>query len=194
MVKVKLADGKVRQFQHIVNTSFWSPDGKPILAEEFLRSLFGTLPELFKSEDELRTIWSKPDTRKKLLEELTEKGFDKQQLTEFQKILNAENSDLYDVLAYIAFNSDILERATRADKAKIYLVNYDPKQQEFLNFVLSQYVKQGVEELDDTKIIDLLILKYHAIADAKNELGDIATIRNTFIEFQSYLYDQRIAI
>jgi type I restriction enzyme R subunit len=194
IVKVKLADGKVRQFQHMISTSFYSPDGRPISAEEFLRSLFGALPELFKSEDELRTIWSKPDTRKKLLEELTEKGFAKQQLTEFQKILNAENSDLYDVLAYIAFHSDILERIDRADKAKIQLANYDPKQQEFLNFVLSQYVKQGVEELDDTKISDLLILKYHAIADAKKELGDIATIRNTFIGFQTYLYDKRVAI
>lgn len=194
MVKVKLADGKVRQFQHMISTLFYSPDGRPISAEEFLQSLFGALPELFKSEDELRAIWSKPDTRKKLLEELTEKGFAKQQLSEFQKILNAENSDMYDVLAYIAFHSDILERATRADKAKIHLDNYDPKQQEFLNFVLSQYVKQGVEELDDTKISDLLILKYHAIADAKKELGDIASIRNTFIGFQTYLYDKRIAI
>lgn len=194
MIKVKLADGKVRQFQHMVSTSFWSPDGRPISTEEFLQSLFGTLPELFKSEDELRTIWCKPDTRKKLLEELTEKGFAKQQLTEFQKILNAENSDLYDVLAYIAFHSDILERTDRADRAKIHLDNYDTKQQEFLNFVLSQYVKQGVDELDDTKIGDLLVLKYHAIADAKKELGDISTIRNTFIGFQTYLYDKRVAI
>lgn len=194
MVKVKLADGKVRQFQHMVSTSFWSPDGTPISAEEFLKSLFGALPALFKNEDELRAIWSKPDTRKKLLEELTEKGFAKQQLQEFQKILNAENCDLYDVLAYIAFHSDIIERAERADKAKIHLIDYDPKQQEFLDFVLNQYVKQGVDELDDSKIGDLLVLKYHAIADAKKELGDIASIRNTFIGFQTYLYDKRIAI
>jgi type I restriction enzyme, R subunit len=194
MVKVKLADGKVRQFQHMVNTTFWSPDGRPISAEEFLQSLFGALPEIFKSEDELRAIWSKPDTRRKLLEELSEKGFAKQQLQEFQRILNAENSDLYDVLAYIAFHADIIERVIRADKAKLQLDHYDPKQQEFLNFVLSQYVKEGVEELDDTKISDLLILKYHAIADAKKELGDIASIRNTFIGFQTYLYDKRIEI
>lgn len=194
MVKVRLDDGKVRQFQHMISTSFWSPDGRPISAEEFLRSLFGTLPELFKSEDELRDIWSKPDTRKKLLQELSEKGFTKQQLQEFQKILNAENSDLYDVLAYIAFHSDMVARSERADKAKIQLSNYDPKQQEFLNFVLGQYVKQGVDELDDTKIGDLLVLKYHAIADAKKELGDIGTIRNTFIGFQTYLYNNRVAI
>lgn len=194
MIKVKLSDGKVRQFQHMVSTSFWSPDGTPISAEEFLNSLFGALPALFKSEDELRTIWSKPDTRKKLLEELSEKGFAKQQLQEFQKILNAENSDLYDVLAYIAFHSEIIERTDRATRAKIHFDDYDPKQQEFLNFVLRQYVKQGVDELDDTKIGDLLILKYHAIADAKKELGNIATIRNMFIGFQSHLYDKSIAI
>lgn len=194
MIKVKLADGKTRDLQHMVSTSFWSPDGKPISAEEFLQSMFGTLPELFKSEDELRTIWSKPDTRKKLLEELSEKGFAKAQLQEFQTILNAQNSDLYDVLAYVAFHSTILERSARASKAKIHLHSYDPKQQEFLDFVLKQYVKDGVEELDDMKLSQLLILKYQAIADAKKELGDIASIRNTFIGFQSHLYDNRIAI
>ncbi|MBK8953920.1 MAG: hypothetical protein IPM85_18465 [Chitinophagaceae bacterium] len=73
-------------------------------------------------------------------------------------MLNAENSDLYDVLAYIAFHADIIERSMRADKAKVQLSNYDPKQQEFLNFVLSQYVKQGVDELDDSEIGDLLVL------------------------------------
>jgi type I restriction enzyme R subunit len=193
MVRVKLADGKVRQFQHMISTSFWGPDGKPISAEAFLQSLFGALPELFKNEDELRAIWSKPDTRKKLLEELTDRGFAKQQLQEFQKVLHAENSDLYDVLAYIAFHSEIMERTTRANSAKIHLGSYEPKQQEFLNFVLSQYVQQGVEELDDTKIGDLLLLKYHALADAKRALGDIPTIRNAFIGFQQYLYDKKVA-
>ena len=193
IVKVQLSDGKVRQLQHIINTSFWSPEGKPISAEAFLKSLFGTLPDLFKNEDELRTIWRKPDTRKKLLAELSEKGFAKQQLEEFQRVLGAENSDLYDVLAYIAFHSDILDRTTRAEKAKVYLNSYDPKQQTFLNFVLNQYIKQGVEELDDTKIGNLLVLKYHAIADAKKELGDIPSIRNMFIGFQSHLYEQKKA-
>ncbi|MCX6351110.1 MAG: DEAD/DEAH box helicase family protein, partial [Bacteroidetes bacterium] len=77
MLRIKLADGKVRELQHMVKTKFYSPDGKPISAEEFLQSMFGIIPELFKSEDELRKIWSKPDTRKRLLEELADKGFAK---------------------------------------------------------------------------------------------------------------------
>ncbi|OFY63865.1 MAG: restriction endonuclease subunit R [Bacteroidetes bacterium RIFCSPLOWO2_02_FULL_36_8] len=194
MIKIKLADGKVRELQHIVSTSFYSPDGKPISAEEFLQTMFGTLPEFFKDENELRTIWSKPDTRKKLLEELSEKGFTKSQLNDLQKMICAEKSDLYDVLAYVAFHSKLIKRSIRAEKAKIHFNNYNSKQQEFLNFVLMQYVNSGVEELSEEKLTPLLILKYKAIPDAKQELGDISSIRNLFIEFQPFLYDYGIAV
>ncbi len=190
MIKVKLADGKVRQLQHMVSTSFWSPDGKPISAEDFLQSLFGTIPAFFKNEEELRTIWSNPETRKKLLAELSEKGFAKQQLQEFQKVLNAENSDLYDVLAYAAYCSKIFTRMQRAAKAKVQLSNYEQKQHAFLNFVLGQYEVQGVDELDDSKISELLVLKYHTISDAKKALGDVDSIREAFVGFQKHLYGQ----
>ncbi|SCY87892.1 EcoAI/FtnUII family type I restriction enzme subunit R [Flavobacterium caeni] len=189
MTKVKLADGKVREFQHMFKTTFWSPDGKPISGEEFLQSLFGTLPEFFKNETELRKLWSDPQTRSKLLEELTEKGFPKSQLVEFQSMLGAQESDLYDVLAYIAFHASIEKRQTRAERARIYLKDYNHNQQQFLDFVLKQYVARGSDELDDSKIADLLVLKYHAISDAKKELGEIPTIRKSFIDFQSHLYD-----
>ena len=188
MIRVKLSDGKVRDLQKMVSTSFWNPDGKPISAEEFLQNLFGELPAFFKNEEELIEIWRKPDTRKKLLDELKEKGFAKEQLEEFQRVLNAQNSDLYDVLAYVAFHSTIIERTIRAERAKIYLHNYDAKQQDFLNFVLKQYINSGVYELDEEKLSPLLLLKYNAINDAKKALGDIATIRKTFIGFQGYLY------
>lgn len=191
MIRIKLADGKIRELQHMVKTSFYSPSGAPISAEDFLKSMFGALPALFANENELRAIWSKPDTRKKLLEELKEKGFAKGQLEEFQKVLNAENSDLYDVLSYIAFHSSIITRTIRAENARIQFSNYDAKQQEFLNFVLKQYVQSGVYELDEEKLAPLLLLKYKAIPDAKKELGDIAMIRNTFIGFQGYLYGGR---
>lgn len=194
MIKIKLADGKIRELDSTVRTLFYSADGTPISSEEYLQNLFGALPEIFKSENELRAIWSRPDTRKKLLEELKEKGFAKEQLEEFQKVLHAENSDLYDVLAYVAFHSTIVERTQRAKNAKFYLGNYDAKQQEFLNFVLKKYVSSGVYELDEEKLSPLLLLKYNAITDAKRELGDIASIRNTFIGFQTYLYENRIAI
>lgn len=117
----------------------------------------------------------------------------KEQLEEFQKVLHAENSDLYDVLAYVAFHSTIVERTQRAENAKLHLGTYDAKQQEFLNFVLNKYVSSGVYELDEEKLSPLLLLKYNAITDAKAALGDIASIRNTFISFQTHLYSSRVA-
>lgn len=188
IIKVKLSDNKVRELDSMIKTSFWSPSGTPISAEEFVKQLFGDLPQFFKNEEELRLLWSMPSTRKKLLEELAEKGYTNSQLEDLKKLVHGENSDLFDILNYIAYHKDLVPRLERADKAKVQLGEYNPKQQEFLNFVLDQYVKEGVDELDDAKLPNLLELKYKAIADAKRELGDIKTIRDSFIGFQSYLY------
>lgn len=188
MIEVKLSDGKVRQLQSMVTTSFWSADGKPISAQEFLQQLYGSLPAFFTSEEDLKEQWSVPSTRKKLLEKLSEKGFTKDQLSEFQKILNAEKSDIFDVLSYVAYNTEILERRQRAEKARLHFGEMDVENRAFLDFVLEQYVNVGVEELDDEKISDFLQLKYHSIKDAKSKLGDVQTIRNNFINYQKYLY------
>jgi type I restriction enzyme R subunit len=188
MVKVKLSDGKVRELQNMVKTTFWSPDGRQIDAKEYLELLFGTLPDLFKNEDQLRQLWSLPDTRKKLLDQLEERGFSRAQLSEFQTVLNAQDADLYDVLAYVAFESKIVDRGIRAEYARETISGLTDKQQEFINFVLNQYVKEGVDELDIDKLSELLELKYFQIADAKKELGSIANIRESFIGFQPYLY------
>ncbi len=188
IIRVKLSDNKVRELDSMVKTSFWSPEGKPISVEEFIRQLFGDLPAFFKNEEELRKIWSLPGTRKQMLEELSEKGYSRVQLNDLRKLVHGENSDLFDVLSYIAYHKDLVPRLERAERAKIYLNSYNPAQQEFLNFVLEQYVKEGVSELDDAKLPDLLELKYHAIADAKRELGAVSSIRSTFIGFQEYLY------
>jgi len=192
MIKVKLSGNKVREIDSMVKTSFWSPTGKPISSQEFIEQLFGDLPSFFTNENELRKLWSLPGTRKKLLTELSEKGYANSQLEDLRKLIHGEDSDLYDVLSYVAYHKALVPRLERADKAKIQMNDYNPKQQEFLNFVLEQYVKEGVGELDDAKLPDLLELKYQAIADAKNELGEIKSIRETFIGFQKLLYRDRV--
>ncbi len=191
-IKIKLADGKERTIQHMMATTFWGADGRPLSAAEFLQNLFGQLPELFKDEDELRAIWSKPDTRKALLDSLSDKGFGAEQLAEIKRMVDAEKSDLFDVLAYIAFALSPITRGERAASHKNHIFShYDDKQREFLDFVLSQYVKEGEKELDQAKLPSLLELKYQAVSDATERLGSIASIRDIFTGFQQYLYDQR---
>lgn len=188
-IKVKLADGKARSIQSMTATTFWSADGRPMSAAQFLEVLYGSLPEFFKDEDELRRIWSVPETRKALLAGLAEKGFSKEPLTEMQKIIEAENSDLFDVLAFVAFAMEPKTREQRADAAKAAAAQgLTDKQQAFVDFVLAQYVKQGVDELDQEKLSPLLRLKYRALPDAFAELGKPDQIRRVFVDFQKYLY------
>lgn len=192
-IKVKLADGKARNIQHMMCTSFWHPDGTPMSAMQFMEALYGKLPDFFRDENELRELWSAPDTRKKLLEGLEEKGFGKQQLAEMQRIIDAEKSDLFDVLAYVAYAMPPLTREERADKAKVIIgTHFNSKQQNFLDFVLAHYVSVGVEELDKGKLTPLLRLKYHnSIADAVAELGKPEEISHVFTGFQKYLYQEQ---
>ncbi|MDD8026589.1 MAG: DEAD/DEAH box helicase family protein [Acidobacteriota bacterium] len=193
-IKVKLADGKARAIQHMTCTTFWHPDGTPMSAQQFMELLFGKLPEFFKDEEELRRLWSAPDTRKKLLDGLADKGFGKEQLAEMQRIIEAEKSDLFDVLGYVAYALPMMTREERAIKAKVVISErFSNKQQAFLDFVLAHYVSVGVEELDTEKLTPLLKLKYHdSIADAVEDLGRPEEIGKTFSGFQKYLYQVKV--
>ena len=190
-IKIKLADGKERTIQHMTCTSFWHPDGTPMSAQQFMELLFGKLPDFFHNEEELRAVWSAPDTRKKLLEGLADHGFGHDQLAEMQHIIDAEDSDLFDVLAHVAYAKPPVTREVRASAARIYInTNFSAKQQAFLDFVLQHYVQVGVEELDPEKLTPLLRLKYHdSLADAVADLGPAREISDAFASFQKSLYE-----
>jgi type I restriction enzyme, R subunit len=179
----------------MIATSFWSADGKPISAEEFLHNLYGTLPNFFRNEADLRQIWSNPLTRKTFLDKLAEAGYGKDELGALQQLINAEKSDLFDVLAYVAYALPPLTREERAANAKIIIsTHFNSKQQVFLDFVLSHYVSVGVEELDQEKLTPLLHLKYHdSITEAVADLGKPEEIGKVFTGFQKYLYQQQAA-
>lgn len=189
-IKVRLADGKERAIQSMVATSFWGPDGKPLSAAQFMETLFGELPEFFKNEDELRRLWSAPDTRKALLNGLADKGFGAAAMAEMQKLIDAEHSDLFDVLAYVAYTRAPVTRSERAVRAHdASALEFGDRQQAFVDFVLAQYVAQGVGELDSEKLSPLLKLRYrNAMADAVKDLGSAEEIRRVFVGFQRHLY------
>ena len=196
VIEVVLSNGSVRRIRSMTSTLFLGADGKPMSAAQFLENLFGNLPEFFKNEDELRSIWGVPDTRKSLLEGLAERGFSKDVLAEMQTIIEAEKSDLFDVLAFVAFAMEPVTREERASKARSEIHgHFSDKQDAFIDFVLAHYVKEGVDELESEKLTPLLKLKYNnAIADAIADLGKPELIKNVFMGFQKYLYQQSPSI
>jgi type I restriction enzyme R subunit len=110
-----------------------------------------------------------------------------------QSLINAEKSDLFDVLEYVSYVVQPITREVRVAKAQSNIFSaLSNEQKQFVEFVLSKYIETGVEELDQEKLPDLLKLKYKALDDAKRILGSVQAISNIFIEFQKFLYIQPV--
>lgn len=188
-VVVKLADGKERHIRYLAETTYWSHDGRPITATEFMQQLFGDLGSMVTSEGELRAIWCDPDRREGFMQRLIEMGYDTDRLEDMRRLIDAPNSDIFDVLAYVRFTLAPLARAERASAArKSGLNGYEAEMREFLDYVLNAYVAHGIEELAPRKISDFLRIRYGGVNDAKRVLGGVPSIRDAFIKIQSHLY------
>lgn len=189
-IEITLSDGKARQIKHISSTMYWSPDGKPITAREFVEKLFDDLPRFFSDEEQLREIWGDPTTREKLLNDLAEAGYDDDKLDSMKELIEAKDSDIYDVLAYIAYAAETRTRTERVKLAKPAINNAFPdyKQQAFINFVLDKYIEDGVKQLSADNMRGLVKVRYNTISDAATEFGSPAAIRETFCGFQKHLY------
>ncbi len=189
-IVIKLSDGKIRQIQHISAVMYWSADGKPITAKEFLERMFDDLPQFFENEDKLREIWSDPDTREKLLHDLAEAGYDSEKLNSMKELIDARDSDVYDVLAYVAYAAETQSRNQRVSHAKPAINQHytEYHQQAFIDFILERYVTEGVSELSVGKMKSMIELKYNTISDAAVEFGSAKVIREVFVGFQQYLY------
>ena len=187
MIEIELARG---QIINIAATTFWGPDGKPISAKDFIEKMYGVLPSLFTDEDELRELWSNPDTRKALLGQLAERGYDGKVLVEIRSAILAEKSDLFDVLAYIAFASEPKTRADRAEAGSVAVRSeYDGKLAVFLDYVLGQYEQTGSEGLDRSHLADYLRLKYGSPTDGARSLGGADRVEKSFVGFQKHIYN-----
>jgi type I restriction enzyme R subunit len=187
---IKLAEGKELMIKSMSTYLFYF-QGQPVTAEEFIKKLFNTivLPTIFKNEDELRRMWSSPITRNELIKKLEDNGFSKPDLKQIQTLIEAEDSDIFDVLEHIAYSKKPIPRTVRVTNAenKIHK-NLNDKQKEFIDFVLSRYVEGGVDELDLDRLSSLIELKYSTIHDGLEVLGNVDEIKRTFIEFQKHLY------
>ncbi len=186
---VKLADGKERQIKYIATTTYFSHDGKMISGEEFMKQLFGDLGDLVRDEDHLRKIWGNPETRLNFTKLLADKGYDGDRLEDMKRLIDAPNSDIFDVLAYVKFTLAPKMRTERAKQARaLGLANVEGEMRVFLDAVLGAYEVHGVDELALSKIGDFLKVKYGGTNGAKRVLGEIPIIKRAFMDIQAHLY------
>ncbi len=188
-IVIKLADGKERAIQYIATTTYWGPDGKPMSAQQFLERLFGDLKGLILDEDQLRKQWSDPVQRAHFTALLLQMGYDADKLDGMRRLIDAPDSDLFDVLAYVRFSYTPKTREERADAVETGgLKAVKGEMRDFLLGVLEAYSRHGETELALDKLGAFLTARYGTIADAKDKLGDVAEIKAAFVEVQRELY------
>ena len=191
-LEIRLSDGHTMSIKHIKSDMFWGPDGVPVSAEEFLKMMFGKLPEFFADEADLREKWSSPVTRRELLNQMADQGYGEDVLKQIRTLIDAEDCDLLDVLEYIAYQKMPVNRAFRAQNAKLYTGKQTPEQMSFIRYLVSVYVKAGIDELDADRLPKLMANKYGTILEGTNALGGIEEAKGTFYNFQKSLYQQAI--
>ncbi len=144
-------------------------------------------PSSLKTKQNCARFGVRRTHRAQLLAGLAEKRFGHDQLAEMQRIIDAEKSDLFDVLAYVAYALPTLTRSDRAAYARTLVETlFSSKQRAFLDFVLQHYVNVGVEELGQEKLTPPTRLRYNnSIADAVADLGKPEEIGKLFAGFRS---------
>lgn len=191
-VVVKLANG--RQLKVIdVEVRYVGDDGRPLTVTEFLDKLIEFLPNLFKSEQQLRDLWSNPENREEMLVKLGQMGFDDEQLSTLQKMFEAEQSDVFDLLTFISYNKELITRTQRAEATKqqhSFFDDYqDAQAQQFLYFVLDRYKKDGIEELKREKLSQLIQLNgLGTTQDAAKVFGNVNNLIGAFYQLQKVMY------
>lgn len=193
-IVVRLSNGRELSFQSMTEKLFYSVDGAVMTLAQFVESLFGHLdmPDLFKNEEQLREVWSSPSTRRALLTRLEEAGFAQRQLLDIQEMIEARDSDLFDVLEYVKFNLEPIRRRARATVSRSVLASeLKPNELEFIDFLVQQYVSSGVEILEESKLETLLAIKYQTPFEGVEILGGVDVARKLFFEFQRNLYKDR---
>ena len=188
-IVIKLADGKDRKIRYLATTTYMSHDGRQITAQEFMEQLFGDLGTMVADEDELRSIWSDPERREAFMQRLKELGYGTERLADMQRLIDAPNSDIFDVLAYVRFTLTPLARSERAEVARTNgMSGYEDEMRGFLEYVLHAYEVHGVDELSPRKISDFLRIRYGGTNDAKSKLGPVKNIRGAFVDIQGHLF------
>ncbi len=174
-----------------IETTYVGEDGIPLKTHEFLEFLVGILDKFFHDEIQLRELWSDPVKREELLGKLRSMQIDEVQLEELKAIFDAEESDIYDVLAHLAFNLEIKTRSERAFAVhyRKYIEKYhNGKVKEFLNFILERYEKDGVKEMGSDKLSSLIKLSGLDRNELKEAFESAANIREGYFGLQREIY------
>jgi type I restriction enzyme R subunit len=121
-------------------------------------------------------------------------GIDGEQLAHLKRMFEAEDSDIFDILAHISFNVNIKKRVQRVEYVKnqyrILEEYQNVEAREFLEFILEYYARYGIVELK-AKHLGKLVDLYHrgSVSDMAKVFGGSEKLKKAYYALQVGLYE-----
>ncbi len=110
-------------------------------------------------------------------------------LEDIRQLVDAVQSDLYDVLAYVLFTNPPKTRQDRASTLRDQrMSSFQGEMADLLLGILKAYEAKGESELATRKLGQFLTARYGSVGESKDKLGELATVREAFRRMQIALY------
>jgi len=146
---------------------------------------------LFSSINEFRNKWNNLKEREEILTELENRGISIEQLTEISK---QKDSDLFDLICYVAYDLKPLTRKQRADlllKNKTdFFANYSSKAREILELIVEKYIDFGLNQINPNIVLSPPISQLGNSIEIAKEFGGIEQLQRAIEELQVLLYKE----
>ena len=186
-VIIHLSDGNAREI-HFMQATSYNINGHIKPLHTIIQDLYKTIIHITPSEEDLRTWWQDPTKRQRFLRQLQDKHFETALLQQITKSLTDKNTDIFDMLVHIAFQTDIRTKSDRATHSK-QQIQQTGEIRQFLEFVLNQY-ETNTQNIFNPDLQALLELKYNTVQDGLNTLGNIPeNIHHLITKIHHHIYD-----
>ena len=132
---------------------YYDKDGK-LITESLKDYSKKNMRDEFATLDEFLTRWNSEERKEAIVEELKEHGV---LLDALREEIGHKDIDDFDLICHIAFDKKPLTKAERANNVKKrgYLYKYSDMAQKVLEALLEKYKDEGINQLEDTKILKL---------------------------------------
>ena len=191
---VKLADNREVKIINIETRYLDPTTGKHLSSEDFIKKILGELPKLYQNEHDLRLAWANPETREKFLKNLEYIWLDAEQIENLKKVVEAEKSDIFDILAYISYGNEIKNRTERSKIAKSILEKYkSPKAKDFLQFLLELYEREWIMNFKKDGLSSKIELFNRWLArEIAAEFGWVQELKQAYYDLQKGIYEVEV--
>ena len=164
-------------------------DSGKLRTVEYNQYVKESIKTIYPSYEEFYNEWENLSRRSILLEELERNAIKEEQLRE---ISNQQDSDIFDLLCYVAYDLKPLSRKQRAEQMKInkpeFFNQYSEKAKEVLNLIIDKYIDYGLNQLKPEIItVEPISIKGNPI-EIVSEFGGMEKFKNTLNEVLILLY------